>query len=139
MISKCGRMALNTRRPNCAPVSTRIPTAQWVATILPIKVHNAIGRGALPRDYSRIRVPILALFGTLSINYRYQPKDAQERAAIEEFDAATAVYGKRNKKNLLKAKGGMRIVDLPQADHYLFLSNEADVLREMRAFIAGLK
>ena len=103
------------------------------------EVHNAIGRGALPRDYSRIRVPILALFGTLSINYRYHPKDAQERAAIEEFDAATAVYEKRNKKNLLKAKGGVRIVDLPQADHYLFLSNEADVLREMRAFIAGLK
>jgi len=103
------------------------------------KVHNAIGRGALPRDYSRIGVPILALFSSLSINYRYQPKDAQERAAIEEFDAATKVYVDRYKKNLLKAKGGVRMVDLPQADHYLFLSNEADVLREMRAFIAGLR
>jgi len=103
------------------------------------KVHNAIGRGALPRDYSRIHVPILALFSSLSINYRYQPKDAQERAAIEEFDAATKIYVDRYKKNLLTAKGGVRIVDLPQADHYLFLSNEADVLREMRAFIAGLK
>jgi non-heme chloroperoxidase len=102
------------------------------------KVHNAIGRGALPRDYSRIRVPILALFSSLSINYRYQPKDAQERAAIEEFDAATAVYDKRNKKNLLNAKGGVRMVDLPQADHYVFLSNQADVLREMRAFLASL-
>jgi non-heme chloroperoxidase len=100
------------------------------------KVHNAIGKGALPRDYSRIGVPILALFGTLSINYRYQPKDAQERAAIEEFDAATEVYVKRYKTNLLKAKGGVRMVDLPQADHYVFLSNEADVLREMRAFLA---
>ena len=72
-------------------------------------------------------------------HYRYQPKDAQERAAIEEFDAATEVYDKRYKTNLLKAKGGVHIVDLHQADHYLFLSNEADVLREMRAFIAGLK
>ena len=103
------------------------------------RVHNAIGKGALPRDYSRIRVPILALFSSLSINYRYQPKDAQERAAIEEFDAATEVYVNRYKKNLLNAKGGVRIVDLPHADHYVFLSNEADVLREMRAFIAGLK
>jgi len=103
------------------------------------EVHNAIGRGALPRDYSRIRVPLLAFFSSLSINYRYQPKDAQERAAIEEFDAATKVYADRNKRNLLKAQGGVRIVDLPQADHYLFLSNEADVLRAMRAFIAGLK
>lgn len=30
------------------------------------------------------------------------------------------------------------MVDLPQADHYLFLSNEADVLREMRVFLATL-
>jgi non-heme chloroperoxidase len=102
------------------------------------KVHNAIGRGALPRDYSRIRVPILALFGTLSVNARYQPKDAQQRAAIEEFDAATEGYVIRYKKNLLMAKGGVRIVDLHHADHYVFLSNEADVLREMRAFLAAL-
>ncbi|MGB8916619.1 MAG: hypothetical protein WCC89_07150 [Candidatus Sulfotelmatobacter sp.] len=83
-------------------------------------------------------MPILALFGTLSVNYRYQPKDAEERTAIEEFDAATEVYAERDKKNLLKAKGGVRMVDLPQADHYLFLSNEADVLREMRVFLATL-
>lgn len=50
--------------------------------------------------------------------------------------AATEVYADGNKKNLLKAKGGVRIVDLPQADHYLFLSNGADVLREMRVFLA---
>jgi non-heme chloroperoxidase len=104
----------------------------------PKTVHFAIGRGDLPRDYSRIRVPILAMFSTLSINYRYQPKDAQERTSIGEFDAATEVYADRNKKNLLKAKGGVRIVDLPQADHYLFLSNEADVLREIRTFLVTL-
>jgi hypothetical protein len=83
-------------------------------------------------------VPILALFGTLSINYRYQPKDAQERTSIEEFDAATEVYEDRNKRNLGKARGGVRVVGLPQADHYLFLSNEADVLHEMRVFLATL-
>ena len=103
------------------------------------KVHNAIGKGALPRDYSLIRVPILALFSSLSINYRYQPKNAQERSATEEFDAATEVYVNRYKKNLLKAKGGVHIVDLPQSDHYVFLSNQADVLREMRAFLAALR
>ena len=31
-----------------------------------------------------------------------------------------------------------RVVILPHANHYVFLSNEADVLREMRAFLAGL-
>ena len=32
-----------------------------------------------------------------------------------------------------------RVVLFPIADHYVFLSNEADVLREMRTFLAGLK
>jgi non-heme chloroperoxidase len=32
-----------------------------------------------------------------------------------------------------------RVVRLPNANHFVFLSNEADVLREMNAFIGGLK
>jgi len=30
------------------------------------------------------------------------------------------------------------VVRIPNANHYVFLSNEADVLREMNAFIATL-
>jgi non-heme chloroperoxidase len=32
-----------------------------------------------------------------------------------------------------------RVVRLPGANHYVFLSNEADVLREMRAFLSRLQ
>jgi hypothetical protein len=32
----------------------------------------------------------------------------------------------------------VRIVNLPGANHYLFISNEADVLREMRVILATL-
>jgi hypothetical protein len=31
-----------------------------------------------------------------------------------------------------------RVVRLPHANHYVFRSNEADVLREMNAFFASL-
>jgi len=31
------------------------------------------------------------------------------------------------------------VVRIPHADHYVFRSNEADVLKEINAFIAGLK
>jgi len=31
-----------------------------------------------------------------------------------------------------------KVVRIPNADHYVFVSNEADVLREINAFIAGL-
>ena len=69
---------------------------------------------------------------------QYQPKDDQERAAIAEFNAATGAYVNRWKKNLQTAAGGVRIVNVIGANHYFFLSNEADVLRELRVFIAGL-
>jgi hypothetical protein len=32
-----------------------------------------------------------------------------------------------------------RVVTLPNADHFIFRSNEADVLREMNLFISTLK
>jgi non-heme chloroperoxidase len=102
------------------------------------RVHEAIGAGAGKRDYSKIRVPVLAFFPSASATPRYLPKDAQERAAMEEFDAATAAYVNRYKKGLQTAPGGVRIIELPGANHYVFLSNEADVVRELRVFLAGL-
>jgi hypothetical protein len=30
------------------------------------------------------------------------------------------------------------VIALPNANHFVFLSNEADVLREMRSFLEGL-
>src|SRR5207253_23630 len=52
-------------------------------------IHRAIGDGQKKRDYSRIRVPVLA-FGKFPRTSagpprpgEYQPKNAEERAAIE--------------------------------------------------------
>jgi len=38
-----------------------------------------------------------------------------------------------------RAAGGARVVELWGADHYVFLSNPDDVLREMRAYLADLR
>jgi len=103
------------------------------------RVHDLIGVGALKRDYSRIRVPVLAIFGTLGVAPLYQPKNEQELIVIQNFEAATDVYVQRYKKNLRLTEGGVHIVDLPEANHYLFLSNEADVLREIHMFLATLQ
>jgi len=48
-------------------------------------------------------------------------------------------YVNRWRKNLENTKGSLRVVDLPGADHYLFLSNEEDVLPEVRAFVMKLR
>ena len=52
---------------------------------------------------------------------------------------ATAVFVERWVKNLKSGVPGARVVDLlPGAGHHVFLTREADVLRELRAFVAGL-
>ena len=122
-------------------------------------IHKAIGEGAQKRDYSRIQVPILATFSWScsekittpyicikhphhSHLYRekppYPPKNAQERAAKDAFDDATLAYVNRWNKNLLSAPGGVRLVDIPRADHHVFISNEKDVESELMGFLKQL-
>ena len=54
-------------------------------------------------------------------------------------DAALDVKGEAIAKAFEAALPNARVVRIPQANHYLFLSNEADVLREMEAFLVSLK
>jgi hypothetical protein len=110
----------------------------------PQGIYGAIGAGQKKRDYSRIRVPVLAFFefprspGGTPQPGGYQPKDADERAAIDAFTIATAAYVERWRKNLQRGVPGARFVDLPGAGHYVFLTREAEVLRGLQEFIAGL-
>lgn len=106
--------------------------------VTPPSVFAAIRAGAQKRDYSKIRVPVLAFFPQTGEKPRYEPKDDQERAAIEAFNSAAAVVVNRYKQRLQTALGGVRTLDLAHADHYVFISNESEVLREIRAFLAGL-
>jgi hypothetical protein len=41
-------------------------------------------------------------------------------------------------KRIERAGGSTRVIELWDANHFVFLSNEAEVLREMRAFLASL-
>jgi pimeloyl-ACP methyl ester carboxylesterase len=108
----------------------------------PISVRDAITAGMRKPDYSRIRVPVLAFF-TLPKPLedqiqRYQPQTVVERAAIEQVYAADVDYVKRSIGKLQSGVPGARVVELAGANHYLFLSDEPNVLREIRPFLAGL-
>ncbi len=106
-------------------------------------IFEAIDAGVRKRDYSGIRVPVLAFVtfpasaGNL-MGGNYQPKNEQERAAIEESFKSVVGYIKRDELRLQSEVPGARVIEMPGADHHLFLSNEADVLRELRKFLEGL-
>jgi non-heme chloroperoxidase len=93
-------------------------------------------------DYSRIRVPVLAIYQAQGpfekVVARYTIRNEQERAALRQEYAATRAMYSRWQDDLRAAVPTARIVELQVANPFMFLSNEADVLREIRAFAATL-
>jgi non-heme chloroperoxidase len=86
------------------------------------------------QKYSRIPLPALAIYA-LPHDLNGSPLDAAQRAVYEARDEiTTGAQAKAFEKGVPSA----RVVRLPHARHFVFRSNEADVLREMNAFIAGL-
>ena len=93
-------------------------------------------------DYSRVRVPVLALYQALppfdEVAADYAIGNEQERAALRQEHAATRALYARWQQDLRAAIPTARIIELTGANLFMFLSNEADVSREIRAFAATL-
>ena len=109
----------------------------------PSYVPEGIMGGDRKHDYSRIRVPVLAFVG-----YPAPPQDqirenhvmdAGERTVVEAVFGTYVAMARIRIERISRAARGARVVELWGANHFVFLSNAADVLRETRAFIAGLK
>jgi non-heme chloroperoxidase len=106
-------------------------------------VFDATGTGETKRDYARIRVPVLVFLATESPDgekqkSQYVPKNPEERAAAEAFNAATAAYVDRWKRNLKNGVPSARIIELPGAGHYVFLPRGNQIARDLREFVSNL-
>ncbi|HET9167105.1 MAG TPA: alpha/beta hydrolase, partial [Candidatus Angelobacter sp.] len=85
--------------------------------------------------YTEIHAPVLLIYAVPHSGGPPQ-KDPAIRAATEARDEATT---NAQAQAFATAVPQAKVVKLPHANHYVFDSNEADVLREMDAFIGGLK
>lgn len=87
------------------------------------------------QKYTNIPVPVLAIFAVPHKLGPMAPTDPTALAAAQtkELTESTAVANAFE-----RGVPSARVVRLAHADHYVFLSNPADVVREMEAFIDGL-
>jgi pimeloyl-ACP methyl ester carboxylesterase len=112
-------------------------------SLMSLEIRRAITVDArIKPDYSRIRVPVLAIYQAdgpfEKVAARYTIRNEQERAALRQEYAATRAMYTRWQDDLRAAVPTARIVELPVANPFMFLSNEADVLREIRALAATM-
>lgn len=85
------------------------------------------------QKYKNIHGPILAIFA----QPHTPPPQSNNPQMLEQFKAQEAIAAKQVAA-FEKGLPSANVVRIPNADHFVFVSNEADVLREMNAFIAGL-
>ena len=89
------------------------------------------------QKYTEIHVPILAIYAV-----PHTPPDptiAKDPAKLAAFDASDEASTGAQATAFEKGVPSARVVRLAHANHYVFLSNEADVLREMNTFLASLR
>ena len=93
------------------------------------------------KKYANIPVPALAIFAIP----HFQPKwmadsaDPKVREAAKASLAAIDALATRQAKAFEDGVPTANVVRLSGADHYVYLSNEADVLREMKSFFSTLR
>jgi len=101
--------------------ASRIPSSAMPDLAQPPDIRRAIMEGG--QKYLEIHCPVLAIFALL------------ESAASETHDKDETT---EQAKAIQAGISGARVVLLANANHYIFQSNEADVLREISSFIASL-
>jgi non-heme chloroperoxidase len=104
----------------------------------PPRVSKAIREGT--KKFAQIQVPVLAICAhpqDLSAVLR-SVTDLEERARIEVRNLEIDAKVDRQIAAFRRAVPGARVVVIPKAHHYVFLSNEAEVLREMKGFVEKL-
>jgi pimeloyl-ACP methyl ester carboxylesterase len=88
------------------------------------------------QKYTNIGVPALAIYAIpKDLGPAFNNNPAARRAAEARQLATDGAQARAFKKGVPSA----RVVRLAHASHFVFLSNEVDVLREMRAFLEGLE
>lgn len=99
-------------------------------------IIEAIHLGA--EKYSRISLPALAIFACPH-NFDFDPALRNDPATKAAVTANDAVVTQRQADAFAAGVPTARVVRIANADHYVFRSNEADVEREMDAFLATLR
>lgn len=123
---------LDAQPPAASAPQPPAATAAAQAKVPGFAAAQAIMAGQ--QKYTEIHVPILAIYA-LPHDFGQAIKDPAARAAAEARDlVSTGAQAKAFETGLPSA----RVVRLAHASHFVFQSNEADVLREMNAFIGSL-
>lgn len=116
-----------------------VPTADGHPTMkfrTPNLVEEATQAGR--QKFSDLRVPVLGILAAMNDPGSMDSSNPEARANAEAYVWFQTRRAERQAMQLKADAPNAWIVTLQRADHYVFLSNEAEVLAEIRSFVRSL-
>jgi len=93
------------------------------------------------KKYAAIPVPALIIFANPHSQGIWvdENTDPSVQAAAKAYSTALETLTERQKKSVENGVSTAHVITLPGANHYVFLSNEAEVLKDIDVFLASLR
>jgi non-heme chloroperoxidase len=92
------------------------------------------------KKFTKIPVPALVIFANPHSQGTWVDDNSEPsvRAAAKTYSTALVDRTEKQEKAVENGVPTAQVITLPGANHYVFLSNEAEVLHDMSAFLTGL-
>jgi hypothetical protein len=109
-----------------------------VGEITPPEISNKIVEGLEQAEYDRIKAPSLGIFvlaTTEEIFPFYADLDRAKQGEWDRFQKMTSEWQAKARQRFRAGVKNARIIELHNSNHYVFIRDEARVVREMRKFL----
>jgi pimeloyl-ACP methyl ester carboxylesterase len=92
------------------------------------------------KKYTSIQLPALVIFANPHSQGIWvdENTDPSVQTAAKTYSAAIEALAERQEKSVENGVPTAHVITIPVANHYVFLSNEAEVLKDIYAFLASL-
>src|SRR5439155_1443113 len=114
------------------------PSGRIIGAITPPEISRTIYECLQPAEYDRIQAPALGIFNVITPQYRLPYYWYLDPARQEEFNRNIESLAKWIEGAIQRFRSGVknsRVIELHDTNHYVFIVDEALVVRETRKFL----
>lgn len=114
------------------------PSGRIVGAITPPEIVREIQAGLQPAAYDRIQAPALGIFNRISPRFRLPYYGFLKPTEQETFDRSIETLSKWVDGAIRRFRSEVknsRVIELQDTNHYVYIADEALVVREMRKFL----
>jgi pimeloyl-ACP methyl ester carboxylesterase len=130
------------REPNAAicDLYTMDSEGKITGTVSPPEITAKLVAANVTSDFSLIKAPVLGIFEAWTINTHLPFYNYFNREKQAEYDSAFATIYEWRERRLGEFRTQIKnckVIEMPNCNHYVFITKEWDVAREMRKFLTG--